>query len=252
MSQDQFNQMVFDAARELSDAYLAPEPALPSLLELVQDALSLSDDLLREIAGRNIPDVADIACEKGCAWCCYQQVGVTAPQVLHIANHLKCGRAEISTEAALRRLRDLDDITKGMPNIARVKIQRPCALLDEDGSCLIYEVRPLACRGANSMDSEICRRTVEDFEAIAKELQNDAGAPWIHRLPYEAMARLQDGVLAATVDAGFSKEKLELTTALRIALEDPEAGTKWVSGEPVFDAARLPQLQSVWDDLSKG
>ncbi|MDA0241682.1 MAG: YkgJ family cysteine cluster protein [Proteobacteria bacterium] len=252
MAQDQFNQMVFDVARSQSAAHLTPEPAIPALLRLVQDAVSLSNDLLAEIAERDISDITEIACEIGCAWCCYQQVGVTAPQALHIADYLQRGDAKIPADAALERLEELDDITNGMSNVERLKIRRPCALLDEQGACLIYAVRPLACRGCNSMDAEICRRTVEDFEAITEEWRDRSAPPWIHRLPYEAMAMIQDGVLAATVDAGFREDKLELTAALRIALEDPDAGSKWLSGDPVFETARLPRLQSVWDDISEG
>lgn len=248
MSQDLFNQMVYDAARDHWAQHLNVVPEAPALLQLVQDAIKFSDDLLDEISNRDIPDIGEIACQKGCTWCCYQQVGVTTPQALHIADYIRHDDAT----AALAALQELDDLTRGMTNIERIKVQRPCAFLGDQGACSIYPVRPFACRGANSMDADICRRTIEEFDTIADEWRTGIGNPWIHRLPNEAMARLQDGVLAATVQAGLLNDKLELTAAVRIALEDPEAGSKWLSGEDVFEAARLPELKSVWDEASEG
>ncbi len=35
-------------------------------------------------------------------------------------------------------------------------------------------------------------------------------------------------------------EELELTAALRVALETPDAAARWLAGEPLFEAAKLP------------
>lgn len=41
----------------------------------------------------------------------------------------------------------------------------------------------------------------------------------------------------AVAEAGLSSPHLELTAALRIALDTPNAAERWLAGEPVFRAA---------------
>jgi len=56
-----------------------------ALMAAVDAALAVSEAFSREAMTRDNPDLNRIACAKGCAWCCHYQVGVTAPQALHIA-----------------------------------------------------------------------------------------------------------------------------------------------------------------------
>ena len=233
--------MVQETAAARCAPHLAGGANRPSLLRLVAEAIEFSVQLFEEIAGRDIPNLEQIACRKGCAWCCYQQVGVTPPQAIHIAEYVRGGQAEITMAEAVERLHALDRQVHGLTNIGRIEAARPCAFLDEAGSCTIYQVRPFACRGANSIDAEFCQRIVESFDDVRDEWETDGGHAWIHQLPYEAMARPQDGMMSVTEQAGLADEQLELTAAVLIALEDEAAADKWITGENVFAAARLPR-----------
>src|SRR3972149_3817974 len=62
---------------------------------------------------------------------------------------------------------------RGVDATARLKLRTPCAFL-ENGSCTIYAVRPFGCRGANSIDAELCRAFVEGRADAAKE-----GGTWL-------------------------------------------------------------------------
>jgi hypothetical protein len=46
-----------------------------------------------------------------------------------------------------------------------------------------------------------------------------------------------DGLIAGLKDGGLRSEALELIAALSIALDQPDAGERWLAGEPVFEAA---------------
>jgi hypothetical protein len=48
-----------------------------------------------------------------------------------------------------------------------------------------------------------------------------------------------DGMLAGLSESGIAAERVELTAALRIALEVPDSVERFLAGEPVFAAARL-------------
>ena len=67
---------VFSSAKALSEG--VEEPLKPEgLIELVNQAIHLSYCLWDEFKKRHITDLEDIACKKGCSWCCYKKVGVS-------------------------------------------------------------------------------------------------------------------------------------------------------------------------------
>jgi len=59
------------------------------LIDLVNQAIHLSNWLWGEIKKRHITDFEDIAYKKGCSWCCFMQVGVSPLEVFLIAEYLK-------------------------------------------------------------------------------------------------------------------------------------------------------------------
>ena len=50
---------------------------------------------------------------------------------------------------------------------------------------------------------------------------------------------VRQGLRAALAGAGLDAARLELTTALRIALETPDAAERWLAGERVFAPAEI-------------
>ena len=124
---------VFSSAKALSEGL--EEPLKPEgLIDLVNQAIHLSNWLWDEIKKRHITDFEDIACKKGCSWCCYKQVGLSPLEDFLIAEHLKNKRIKIFLEDIKSRLTALDQITNGLPSEARLSAQLPCAFLVED-SC---------------------------------------------------------------------------------------------------------------------
>jgi Fe-S-cluster containining protein len=228
---------VFSSAKALSEGI--EEPLKPEgLIDLVNQAIHLSNWLLEEIEERHIPDFEDIACKKGCSWCCYKQVGVSPLEVFLIAEHLKNKGIKVSLEDIKSRLTALDQITNGLPSEARLSAQLPCAFLVED-SCSIYEVRPLACRGGNSIDADLCRRHVEDMENVQKEEELEGRPYWIHAVPFHVMRVLREGLTTGMKKWDLGQEKLELTAATRIALQEKDALENWIAGKDIFANGRI-------------
>jgi Fe-S-cluster containining protein len=228
---------VFSSAKALSEGI--EEPLKPEgLIDLVNQAIHLSNWLWDEIKKRHITDFEDIACKKGCSWCCYKQVGVSSLEVFLIAEHLKTKRIKVSLEDINSRLTALDRLTNGLPSEARLAVQLPCAFL-VDESCSIYEVRPLACRGSNSIDADLCRRHVEDMENVQKEEELEGRPYSIHAVPFNVMRALREGLTTGMKKWDLGQEKLELTAATRIALQEEDALEKWIAGKDIFANGRI-------------
>ncbi len=168
-------------------------------------------------------------CRAGCGWCCHVQVAVAAPEALRIAEHLRRALPARELDQVAARIARLDDRTRGLDADARAATGLPCALL-VDGRCVVYPVRPLLCRGWNSLDAAACRANALDPDSVPVPTCE------LHRqLAGHVALGLDDGLW----DAGLGEASLdlELTTALRIALEVPDAAARWLGGEPVFAPA---------------
>jgi len=168
------------------------------------------------------------ACRAGCVWCCYQLVEATAAEVLFIADYLHRKLAPADLAALKKQVAELDAATRGLGQAARFALGRPCALL-ADGLCLVYPVRPLLCRGWNSLDPDKCRAAVLHPEAIGA-VRVDAIQMRTHQYVFRGLGQ---GISAA----GLAGASLEFTAALRIALEDLDPLDRWLAGEDVFRAA---------------
>jgi hypothetical protein len=217
------------AARHATQAALGETRTVDGVLALAAQAQQMAATATRDLRQRRPPRLP-IACRKGCAWCCYLQVPVSAPEVLRITHFLRQTLSPDELEAVRARVVALDEQTRGLTARQRLAVGLPCALL-AGHACSVYPVRPLACQGWHSIDARACRRNVEHPEADVAIPQYPA---------YVGVTDgLRDGLQAGLAELGLQEDQLELTAALRIALDLPDAAERWLAGEPVFAAARL-------------
>jgi len=170
-----------------------------------------------------------LACTEGCDWCCHLRVGTSAPEVFRIVAYLRQALAPAALETIRQRIVKMDEERRQLRIDKRGRAGLPCALL-VDRRCSAYPVRPLTCRGFNSSDARQCELFVTQGNTV--------------KVPtYHAQIRLTtfilDGMRAGMSEAGLKGDLLELTAALRIAFEVPDAFERWLAGEPVFAPARL-------------
>jgi Fe-S-cluster containining protein len=171
-----------------------------------------------------------LACTEGCDWCCYLRVGTAAPEVLRIAAYLHQTQSPEELQATRQRIDHTLDQRSQTQAARRTNARIPCPLL-VNHRCIVYPVRPLTCRGANSRDARACEQFLDRPKATV--LPNYSPQ---HRLTTFVL----DGLRAGATEAGLKGDLLELTAALRIALETPNAAERWLAGEAIFTAARLP------------
>lgn len=113
------------------------------------------------------------ACKKGCAWCCHQLIVIThwedGRQILGAA------RERLTPDefgVFERRVRDQAQAINKMGHEAAEALQWTCPLL-KDGECVVYDLRPVACRSVFSPDADTCRAIMEkeDFADLTDEQQ---------------------------------------------------------------------------------
>lgn len=177
---------------------------------------------------RNLPP---LACHKGCGTCCRIRVVATAPEVLMVARYIRSmaeGFRRVGIDLPAR-LAATPDAPAGAG--ATMALGRDCPFLAE-GICVIYPVRPLACRGHASFDADAC---VAALEGEADEVPVSE--------PHRTVRALVQGALQSALrDAGQPWGLYDLVAALKIALARPDAEAAFAAGTDVLHPALIDQV----------
>jgi len=163
-----------------------------------------------------------VACRKGCGFCCHLTITATAPEIFLIANTLRESHKD-DFPALLYRVQAADQKTRRLSASERPTHKIPCVML-MNNACSVYAVRPGACRGLVSRSVAMCERGYN-----GENVQIDTSPLWTSLRHAHKQA-----LWAALAACGRPTECYEYHHALRVALENPDAESRWLQGEDVF------------------
>lgn len=208
---------VLEVHRALERSLAPLLPARPTSEAEVLAAAAVSWAVAADAAAAAPAPPVPIACRAGCSSCCYQHTAASGIELLAIVLWLRQHLAPDSLAALAAHAQELAGRIEGTVGHRRFRARVPCALLTPDGRCGAYEVRPLLCRGHNSIDADECARSqhVTSYYGWA--------------IPYSA----------AQAVLGDRAGRYELTLGLSLLLSDPSLIARWLSGEPVLSPAIL-------------
>ncbi|MDC0677580.1 YkgJ family cysteine cluster protein [Sorangium atrum] len=224
------------AAANTAYAALRGEPSVDGAVELARDAMAATSRLAAGLLAR-APDGA-VACRAGCDHCCHQSVGVTPPEALAIADHLRSTLSDAELARVAQHVSGCHDRTRSLPSAERFSPDHPCPFL-RSGRCSIYEVRPLSCRGMNSLDAGECATRLRDPEARAAFLARGVGGRSFME-PIRGVHAISAGLqLSLSELFRLDMRPLELTAAMHLLLNGPDSlADAWIRGERPFESAR--------------
>jgi len=231
------------AAANTAFAALAVERSAARAADLGRAAMDSTSTLVGGILAR--APVGAVACRSGCDHCCYQSVGVTPPEALAILAHLLETRGPEALEELRTRLAAFRDKTRDLDSRQRVSPDLPCPFLERH-ACSIYPVRPLSCRGMNSLDADVCAKKLHDPETREAAFEGKlAGHVLVE--PIRAFHAISAGLQLALAECfGLDMRPLDLAWALELLLREPQDGARlggevaarWLAGEPALSQAR--------------
>jgi Fe-S-cluster containining protein len=153
-------------------------------------------------------------------------VGVTAPEVIEIADYLRRN----FPKAEWQRIHDLacqNALRLAPLDQARFdEAQTLCPLQGADHVCCVYEARPLRCRPLHAA-------IIANQLGLSTAGANGEIPPWAAHVQTVEQG-VEEGFVRGLEQAGLDAELYELNSALATALETPDAGQRWMRGENVF------------------
>jgi Fe-S-cluster containining protein len=179
----------------LAHAYLDQELTAANLSAAVSQLYSAVDELLESFVQRSASEGVPAACKKGCSWCCYQKVFAVTHELLYLHDHLmQQGNADKEGEI-LERARGKSRLTDGTKEKEQLKVRAACPFLEE-GSCMVYEARPMACRIYLSSSVRSCRTTYDHPE-------NGNSFPELFEFPLNAGRMFNEGFVSYLKQRGL-------------------------------------------------
>ncbi|WP_371415242.1 YkgJ family cysteine cluster protein [Serratia sp. 1D1416] len=103
------------------------------------------------------------ACRKGCSHCCHLPVMISEGEAEVLA---ACSDRSMRRPESPIRVIDIVAMGEQQRYIVLRSRQRPCPFLGNEGECVVYEHRPVACRThLNLDDDDLLCRTVPSYPA---------------------------------------------------------------------------------------
>jgi hypothetical protein len=220
----------FQALHRAFDATLARQDFAPEAIDAV---LSQAFDSFHGNVAIQCEDEPALACARGCAACCTLRVSASAPEVLLVARFLHAIAPPLRARGIdlLGQLREVDARTRGCDEARRLALRQRCAFVAQ-GVCVIYAVRPLACRGHASHDARAC---ADAADGLAAQVPHSEG----HRM---VRSLVQNALQSSLRDAGRTWGLYEFNHALQLALADDGAEAAWLRGEDPLAAAAVHDI----------
>ena len=221
------DRVFLTAARAARDA-LADDVSGSRLVDLVADSLQFVDGLVHDGVATSPADERPVCCA-GCAACCHLHAVASPPEVIAIARHVERAFSDEARAALEHRIDAHILATQGLSAEQRRQVRSPCPLLVDD-RCSVYQVRPISCRGWNSLDRGVCDADLADPAR---------GTPArLSLIQYVLAGRVAEGLAAASCALGLEHRPLDLVRGLQTALADSgHAERAWRAGTGVFRGA---------------
>ena len=167
-----------------------------------------------------------VACERGCNYCCHLRVEIRPHEAFVLAQHIQSTFSEAQRAHVMARI---DENRRRIASLSAEQHNRagiPCALL-EDGVCAAYDGRPAACRKYYSVSVDTCRDVFNDPSAPRHGPIEDDQV----RFAGNAVAL---GFAKGLEDADYDTGLYELHDALHRALSHPKAEKRYRDGKRAF------------------
>ena len=186
--------------------------------ELYHNVDQLIDSFVQRCQADGVP--AD--CHMGCSWCCHQAVFASTHEIILVAHYLKKHFSDEAIAEVKNRAEAKEAKLGPLSPSNTLKSRHACPLLQK-GRCMIYPVRPMACRIYLSSSEPSClNRHQNPYDPKAR--------PALFDFILKAGQQMNVGFGSALKEQGLSVEEHRIEHILLLILNHPEKVNEWFQG----------------------
>lgn len=164
------------------------------------------DQLIDSLAVMAQKQSRPIHCKKGCSYCCHQAVFANSYELHYLGNFIKARFDSSGIQNIKEKAGAKNKVTSKLDEKSVLNYKSPCPLL-KDGTCSVYDARPMACRIYLSTDVGSC---IEFYENPT----NEKNYPALLEFPLMAGRMMNEGFMAALKEAGIEIAEFRLEEGL--------------------------------------
>jgi len=177
-------------------------------MEAIASLYEAIDELNKALINRASSEKKPVACRKGCSWCCSQAVFAVSHELDYLNTYLENKLPAAQLTKIRKRAEAKLKVTSALSQKERLLHKAACPLL-ENGACIAYEARPMACRIYLSSDEASC---INEF----RHPENHMEFPALFSFPLQAGRMMNEGFTAALREMGYRSEELPLEQGLTL------------------------------------
>jgi hypothetical protein len=209
---DENERMLYRDGYRLAQTYIGNGLTTENLLQAISHLYATIDELNGSIVALAHKQNVNIACERGCQWCCHQAVFANSYEIHFLSNHISHNLKPDEINVLVGRAREKQKTTSGLGNKDLLNYKAPCPLLC-DGSCTAYSARPVACRIYLSTSLPSCLHFFHHPD-------DESRFPMLLDFPLKAGRLLNEGFSAALREQGIETAEFRIEDGLSRAFHD--------------------------------
>ena len=222
----EYDNVFFQDGYRLAREKLDAGPVRETIVEILESAYASIDSLIDSFQRRCRREGLRVDCKGGCASCCSQAVLVSAHEVLYMFSWMQKELSPVKFEQIREMALDKNRHTRQMEARDFLHFIHPCPFLEQD-LCLIYPVRPMACRIYLSSDVESCKLqndNPDDHNFMAR----------LYRFPLRSGRLINEGIRRALKEKGILPAEWLIESFLCQVFDDREFLTRWIDDYKSF------------------
>jgi Fe-S-cluster containining protein len=177
-----------------------------ALFAAVKNLHQMVDDLVDSFSEFAERQNQKPACKKGCHWCCHQPVFALEYELDYLRDFISRNFDAETQNRIVFRAAEKQNKLKNLSGDSLLNSKFPCPLLD-NGICMAYSARPVACRIYLSANLESCLRFYQKPE-------DENSIPALLQLPMRLGRMLNEGFKSALKTSGIKVEEFRIEEKL--------------------------------------
>lgn len=220
MDQKEIDRILYRDGFRLALHHLDQALGAAKLRAAIEALYQAVDDLLESFLQRAAQEGSASDCRKGCAWCCHQEVFAVTHEFLYLREYAERKLSGETRAGILQRAREKEGLTTNLSLEDQLKFRAACPFLEE-GSCLAYEARPMACRIYLSSSVRSCI-TEHDHPG------NERHHADLFEFPLQAGRMLNEGFVAGLKQMGLKVSELPIEQGYASMMAANQSMEDWI------------------------